>query len=464
MTVAPGREQTVTLSAPWPSVQPWWPQRPRLYTLVLGLRSGWLSEGQQVTFGFREVRTEGSTLLLNEVPVQLFAVTAPQMPPQTDPTALFHALQNLGVNAIELAGQPWPEPWYEAADAAGMMVIADSALSGPASAYQLASPQLWEAAKGQMTAMVSHLGQHPSIVAWNLGGLTPEAAAVSKQLAALGEALRASDHTRPVLCTGGGDADGKADLISVSATQAPVRGQPSAETVAWSPARWHRDKPLAVTGLVHLSPDDMTTASIFFGDFAATNADRYRALAEATLRHQQIVSARQAGVSLIWGGTVAEALTPGSPIGEALGSGFHPVLAFDESESTQCFAGTAIERRVDVLNNSLMARQLELRWRLTPRRGKWEVAGSAAVTVAPGTTGRVGAPLAVPVLLEPITRAEFSLELWEGTRCIFTSTVPWRVFARAPFAGAIASGRSASRCMTRRARPRACSPRPVSAR
>jgi hypothetical protein len=367
-------------------------------------------------------------------------VTAPQIPPQTDPAALFHALQNLGVNAIELAGQPWPELWYEAADAAGMMVIADSALSGPASAYQLASPQLWEAAKGQMTAMASSLGQHPSIVAWNLGDLAPDVGAVSKQLAALGEALRASDHTRPVLCTGGGDADGKADLISVSATQAPVRGQPSAETAAWSPARWRRDRPLAVTGLVQLPPDDMTTASIFFGDFAATNADRYRALAEATLRHQQIVSARQAGVSVIWGGTVMEALTPGSPIGEALGSGFHPVVALDESESAQCFAGTAIERRVAVLNNSLMTRQLELRWRLTPRRGTWAVAGSAAVTVAPGATGRVGAPLALPVLFEPITRAEFSLELWEGTRCIYTSTVPWRVFARAPFAGAITSG------------------------
>jgi len=451
VTLAPGEEKTVTLNARGEAPEAWWPSRPRLHTLRVAVKAGWQAEAVEVKFGFRDVAVEGDRLLLNGVPIRLLAVSLAEGYLTLDPATVYQALKAYGVNAVWLANQPWPESWYEAADAAGMLVIADSALAGPAESYRF-GPELFEASRAQVRAMAQHLANHPSIVAWNAetgmstgsrGGVPP------MPMLSLADAIRGADTSRPVLFAGEGDLGGRADIVSLR-PRAPFELLARPESSVWSeaagtaasasdaPRRGPGGKPIALAGFPALSPDEVNMPSLLFGDAYYPHMERYLPLAEAALRRWQVLAAREAGVSIICAAAAQDLLGPSTPLSQSLAAAFRPVTAFDLSPNQSVFAGSVAERRVAVLNDSPIARHLSLRWSLAPASGGGGIAGQMPLEMEAAGHEVVTIDLPLPVLSAPITEADATLELWEGERQLCQEAGKWRIFGRAALSGRLA--------------------------
>ncbi len=94
-----------------------------------------------------------------------------------------------------------------------------------------------------------------------------------------------------------------------------------------------------------------------------------------------------------------------------------------------------------VFNDTGATRSLQLRWRLAPPDGKWQVSGSAPVLLGPAGRQQVRASLALPASSAEVTPASFSLELWDGGQRLFASSQDWKVYGRAALSGRVAGAR-----------------------
>lgn len=452
--VPAGQAETVTLSADWPDPTFWSPQHPHLYTLVVGTRTGAMADAVEVSFGFREFWAQGELFYLNCAPLHLFAVSAPAVICDQSPTAFFAALKSASANAVLLGGQPWPQPWYDAADQAGVLVIAESAFVGQAAPYALTDPKLWENAQVQVSAEVKRLRNHPSIVIWSTenevlasgGAALPE---TQRQVGNLANMIRDLDPTRPVLFNGDADPAGEADIISLHRPHELPPWIQWPETASWFDApvqldgypggswQWDRQKPLYLSDFLRIPPTDINAATVLFGDAAALDPDLYRTLTETRLRAWQVIAARAAGVSGLAAWTADQIADPGSPALAAMRRAYRPLAVFDLSANTEVFAGKVTERTLALVNDSGAARQVLLQWRLVPAVGAWKLEGGVQIALPPAGRAQTKAVLALPPLEAERVKATFTLDLCEAGRLVFSESVPWTVFGNAPLSGRV---------------------------
>ena len=455
IVVPAGATETVTLMADWPNPKLWSPQTPHLYTLVVGLRTGAMADAVQVRFGFREFWAEGNRFYLNCLPLHLLAVSAPQVICDQSSDRFFGTIRDAGANAVRLGGQPWPQRWYEAADEAGVLVIAESALCDMAEYYALQDQKFWNNARRDLCAMVASLRSHPSIVLWSVEReLLASGGAAAKQgeqqVGEWVEAIQALDPTRPVMCGGDADGGGAADVYSLRRPHELPRWNQWPETASWlgGPVQldgypcgswqWSQDKPLYLDEFLRLPLTDVAAATVLFGDAAFPNPDLSRTLAETQAREWQVIAARDVGVSAISAWTVDEIADPASPARQAMSRAYRPLAAFDLSANTHVFAGKVVARAITVVNDTDAARRLDLRWRLVPSVGKWKVEGGYPVTLPPAGRERVNAVLALPPVDQERVKATFTVDLCETGRVVFSASTEWEVFGNGPLSGRIA--------------------------
>lgn len=455
VAIPAGQQQVVTFEAGWLNPRLWSPEDPHLYSLVAGVRAGWLADSEEVRFGFREFWTEGDRFLLNGRPITLLAAAA--APQYSDPGLAFGLAKSAGCTAMALRGEPWPSRWYEAADEAGMLLISESALSYLSPSYALSRDEFWKNAQEHVSALVVRQRNHPSVVLWSaeselLFGGGAKRPGVEQKVAELAEVIRKADPTRPIMFEGDADPGGKADVINLHHPRELHRWQRWPALAYWFEAptqldsypattwQWDRKKPLYLGEFGRVRPAQADAATILLGDAAFPDLEASRLDASGAAREMQAIAARGAGVGGICAAEVPTQPATSGPEWEALKHAYQPVAAFVREASTRFFAGAVIDRTVAAVNDSPETRRLELRWRLAPRDEAWQVAGLVPLALPPGGRERVPIAVAVPEIAVPSTGAVFSVELWEGKQAVFSSAQEWKLYRRADLSGKLSGG------------------------
>ena len=455
VTTAPGELKTVTLEALWPEARLWTPHDPHLYSVIAGARTGAIGDSVEATFGFREFWIEGDRFYLNDVPMNLLATATLPMPEyDADPARAYEAALSTGCVAMALTGQPYPQQWYDAADKAGMLLISESALWRLAPSYALGRDEFWKNASDHLGAMVKSQRNHPSVVIWAAvnellysGGSLVKG--VEQKVAAFADTVRKADATRPVMFEGDADPAGKADIVNLHYPRELSRSDLWPQAAYWFDApvkldnypggmwQWNHAKPLYLGAFGRIPAGDVNAASVLLGDTAYPDIDAAADRADAWMWMMQIAAARDAGVSGIAPWSIWESADFPSPLTQAQTAAYRPIAAYTRETGAHAFAGTVVDRTIMAFNDTSAPATLDVRWRLAPADRKWEAAESRRITLEPAGRGRMAARLALPPLSADVTRATFTIEVWEGSQQIFASSQDWWLFGREHLAGAV---------------------------
>lgn len=174
-TVARAGGARGTVRVPSPRLWEPWPGNPWLYTARV--RFG--QDCYDQTFGFREIRVEGTRLLLNGRPVYLKGFSKHEDSP-------FHGrgldeclnvkdiglLHWMNANAVRTSHYPYSEEFYDLCDREGILVIDETpavgigagAAQNPYDTFPLAQHH-----RDVLTAMIDRDKNHPCVVMWSLG-------------------------------------------------------------------------------------------------------------------------------------------------------------------------------------------------------------------------------------------------------------------------------------------------------
>jgi len=450
-----GEERVVVLEAWWPQPRLWSPRDPHLYTLVAGVRAGAVGDSREVRFGFREFWVEGCRMFLNGTPINLLATAAHPMPEyDADPKQAYQIAKDAGCVAMRLHAQPWPRQWYEAADEFGMLIIWESALWCLIPQYGLTRAEFWENAHRHLDAQVRLLRNHPSIIIWSAenelllcGGDAVQGA--EAKVGALADAIRAADPSRPVMFDGDEDPDGKADIVNLHYPRELPRWTAWPEVAYWFDEpivpdtyprelwSWDRSKPLYLGEFLWVPPVNVHAGSVLFGDGAYPQIESARSLAKAATWEMQVIAARDAGVAGLCPWNLWEMGPFPNPGSEAHRRAYRPIAAFVREATTHLFAGRLAERTLLVFNDTHRARDLEVRWRLAPEDGAWEVNGSDQVRLEAAGRTRLHVALPVPDLDAALTRASLHVEVWHDGQQRFAEQHEWRLYGRAALSGPV---------------------------
>ncbi len=213
----------------------WSAEEPHLYTLLLTLAD---AEGQTLTVerfqvGFRQVEIAGGRLLVNGRPVKLKGVNRHDTHPDLGHvTPREHMRRDIvlmkqhNINAVRTSHYPNDPYWLDLCDEYGLYVVDEADLETHGfyvadETIRPANDPAWRAAfVDRAERMVRRDKNHPSVILWSLGnesGYGPNHAAMT-------DAIRALDPTRPVHYEGAGEAPDEpaaVDLISRMYTDVP---------------------------------------------------------------------------------------------------------------------------------------------------------------------------------------------------------------------------------------------------
>lgn len=182
-------EITLTTTLACPGVAPWTPDQPRLYQAEAIL---WL-DGEPADdlcdqFGFREVKVEGSQLLLNGEPIFIKGVNRHEEYAQFGCAVPVEAMlqdvllmKDLGCNLVRTCHYPNDPRFLDLCDQYGLMVWEEGHARG-LSLETMLHPNFMEQTMTCLEEMVSQHWNHPSIILW---GCLNECDDVSEQGAAI---------------------------------------------------------------------------------------------------------------------------------------------------------------------------------------------------------------------------------------------------------------------------------------
>jgi beta-galactosidase/beta-glucuronidase len=170
-TVRPGVSRQVRATATIPKAALWAPGRPALHALELRVsgRPAWRGR-----VGLREIRRQGTTILLNGRPLKLRGASLHEDVPgrgdglrAADEARLVSELERLGANATR-AQHPLSPSLLEKLDAKGILVWLGVGPVDAPGAWTSRGPRLVAQAKERVRRSLAQLQTHPSILAWNL--------------------------------------------------------------------------------------------------------------------------------------------------------------------------------------------------------------------------------------------------------------------------------------------------------
>jgi beta-galactosidase len=175
----PARTGSVGLAATIAGVEPWTAEMPRLYELVVTLRSldGSVADEATVRIGFRSVEIVGRDLLVNGERVLMRGVNRHDFDQHTgrvisvdEMRADIVAMKQHGFNAVRTSHYPNDPAFLELTDELGLFVVDEADIEAHAFQAVLCDDPRY---LGQWLARVSRMvlrdRNHASVIAWSLG-------------------------------------------------------------------------------------------------------------------------------------------------------------------------------------------------------------------------------------------------------------------------------------------------------
>ena len=210
LTLPPGGGASVTLEREWPDAALWTPDDPNLHFLDIEVKEGGrVVDARRERFGFREITWKGDKVFLNGMQIMLKRSCDSQAE-ESDDTGIAKSIERLkrrGVNGVRVSPSHVAR-WVDAADENGFFVSATIS-SNKAKNYRENSWKWW---KEENLAHVKAYRNHPSVIAWGIGGemgyvygLTADKEtnkALVAEMQDCGLAVAALDPTRPWVCHG----------------------------------------------------------------------------------------------------------------------------------------------------------------------------------------------------------------------------------------------------------------------
>ena len=171
MPVQPGQDAAVEWAGTLRHAHLWSVRDPYLYAATLTMGSGALD----AKIGIREIRVQGTELLLNGKPVHLFGANRVSEDPLEGPTESDSIVQRdlsdmlaLNMRMMRMAHYPLAPAILDFADAHGMLLIPEAGNWNMAG-WQMADPTVRAVFQKQMKEMVERDWNHPSVIAWSVG-------------------------------------------------------------------------------------------------------------------------------------------------------------------------------------------------------------------------------------------------------------------------------------------------------
>jgi len=171
-----GEDAGFSLSGSVARPRHWSPDQPELYTLVVRVAGGAEQQGDDLTLpiGFREVRVEGSRILLNDQPIRLRGISRHEAHPHVGNAGIDQLaftdlllLKQAGANLVRLAHYPHDPHVLDLADRLGILVFAELPTIWLGE-EQMADPDVLTRAVATFDALWRRDRHHPSIILWGL--------------------------------------------------------------------------------------------------------------------------------------------------------------------------------------------------------------------------------------------------------------------------------------------------------
>lgn len=177
--------------------QLWSPESPRLYDVIL-------SQGEEVIkekIGFRQIETQGKSILLNGKKVFLRGISIHEEAPfrqgransPEDARTLLGWAKELGCNFVRLAHYPHNEYMVRMAEEMGLMVWSEIPVYWT---IHWENPDTYKNAEKQLTDMINRDRNRCGIVIWSVANETPHSDARDIFLSKLAAKTRGMDPTR----------------------------------------------------------------------------------------------------------------------------------------------------------------------------------------------------------------------------------------------------------------------------
>ena len=198
-TAAAGADGKATFEAKAKGLSLWGPTNPKLYKVQLKAGGDSLTDD----IGFRDVRVEGTKILLNGRPIFLRGADAHAEAPgrtgrvtnDADVDGIFGYLKDLNANFVRLSHYPNDERMERKADKVGVMIWSEIPIW---QRIQYENPAVYEKASAMLKEMVRRDRNKASVILWSVANETPNEATRTEFLTRLANEARGLDETRPI--------------------------------------------------------------------------------------------------------------------------------------------------------------------------------------------------------------------------------------------------------------------------
>jgi beta-glucuronidase len=177
----------------------WSPETPKLYKVALASGEDELTDD----IGFRDIRVEGTRILLNGQPIFLQGANMHAEAPyrtgractDEDVKNIFGFLKELNANFVRLAHYPHDERMERTADREGIMVWSEIPLWQHIS---FDKPEVYAKATYMLNEMIRRDRNKASVILWSVSNETPNNPVRTQFLTNLANEARRLDSTRPI--------------------------------------------------------------------------------------------------------------------------------------------------------------------------------------------------------------------------------------------------------------------------
>src|SRR6266702_722979 len=181
----------------------WSPESPRLYKVTLASGSGDQQDKLTDDVGFRDIRVDGTRILLNGKAVFLRGANMHAEAPvrggrantDQDVATIFSYLKDLNANFVRLAHYPHDERMERTADRDGVMIWSEIPLWQHIS---FDKPEVYAKATFMLNEMIRRDRNKASVILWSVSNETPNNPTRTEFLTNLANESRKLDPTRPV--------------------------------------------------------------------------------------------------------------------------------------------------------------------------------------------------------------------------------------------------------------------------
>lgn len=412
------------IDSPFANPKLWSPEHPSLYSLRLTLSDaqGAKLDQYETRFGFKEIWTEGSSIILNGIKRHLLASsTWPGVPylPRNEVVTRIKAAKKLNINTFRFHISPWQSDFMDVADELGVLIVVEAPVYTDSGSYAYQDPLLWQNYRQVVEDMIRRDRNHASLAMWSLGNeilfmgngrTNPD---LPKHLGDMGRFAKSLDTDHLTTYEADLDPDNAFDVLGLHYPHELPNQHAYPAITDWlgsgklteagggmlgqsrNQFKWDRKKPLYIGEYLWVPYTDFSPGSVFYGDDAYLNRDRYNSMGKACSWIDQTIAYRRSDVSGFspWS-AIDFGMVPGDKyLAAAQTYADKPVAAYLRNRNVRVYSGKSVPLTFDVFNDS----ELPLHGRLVISKGsRNQTVSEQVVDLQPGSTGVVKLSLSTP--------------------------------------------------------------------